>query len=105
MALDKHSTTHHVIPAKVFATILGILLVLTVLTVVFHQVHLGSLAAPVAFLIATTKAILVMMYFMHLKYDTTINRMIFGTAFFFVALLFVLCAIDIFTRIPVMSTL
>ncbi len=102
---DNHSSTHHVIPAKVFGMILGVLLVLTVLTVVFHVMHLGSLAAPVAFIIATTKAVLVMGYFMHLKYDTVINRVIFGTAFFFVALLFVLCAIDIFTRVNVQSTL
>lgn len=103
--MASHQSTHHVIPAKVFVIILGILLVLTVLTVVFHSMQLGSLAAPVAFIIATTKAVLVMAYFMHLKYDTTINKMIFGTAFFFVALLFILCVIDIATRIPVQSTL
>lgn len=103
--MENKQATHHVIPAKVFALILGILLILTVLTVTFHTMHLGSLAAPVAFIIATTKAILVMAYFMHLKYDSVINRVIFGTAFFFVTLLFVLCAIDIFTRIPVVSTL
>lgn len=103
--MANNESVHHVIPAKVFGIILVALLVLTVLTVTFHTMHLGSLAAPVAFLIATTKAILVMAYFMHLKYDTLINKVIFGTAFFFVALLFVLCAIDIFTRIPVVSTL
>lgn len=101
---NNHSV-HHVIPAKVFGIVLVVLLILTVLTVTFHTMHLGALAAPVAFLIATTKAILVMAYFMHLKYDTLINKIIFATAFFFVALLFVLCAIDIFTRIPVVSTL
>lgn len=100
-----HNSGHHVIPAKVFFNILVILLILTVLTVTFHTMHLGSLAAPVAFIIATTKAVLVMAYFMHLKYDKVINRAIFGIAFFFVALLFVLCVIDIFTRVPVTSTL
>ncbi len=103
--MTNNQSAHHVIPAKVFGIILVALLILTVLTVTFHTMHLGSLAAPVAFLIATTKAILVMAYFMHLKYDTLINKVIFGTAFFFVALLFVLCAIDIFTRVPVVSTL
>lgn len=102
---SNHSSSHHVVPAKVFGTILVILLILTVLTVVFHAMHLGSLAAPIAFIIATTKAVLVMAYFMHLKYDSVVNRVIFGTAFFFVALLFVLCVVDIFTRIPVTSTL
>lgn len=100
-----NDTTHHVIPAKVFGIILGILLVLTVLTVVFHNLQLGSLAAPVAFIIATSKALLVMAYFMHMKYDSLINKIIFGTAFFFVALLFILSAIDIFTRVAETSTL
>jgi cytochrome c oxidase subunit 4 len=67
--------------------------------------HLGSLAAPVAFIIATTKALVVMAYFMHMKYDTLINKIIFGTAFFFVTLLCIFCVLDIFTRIPVQSTL
>ena len=98
-------SSHHVIPAKVFGIVLGALLVLTLLTVVFHNLHLGSLAAPVAFIIATTKALMVMAYFMHMKYDSVINKVIFGTAFFFVTLLFVLSAIDIFTRISVQSTL
>jgi cytochrome c oxidase subunit 4 len=100
-----NQSSHHVIPAKVFGIILTILLVLTVLTVIFHNLHLGSLAAPVAFIIATTKAFLVMAYFMHMKYDSIINRVIFGTAFFFVTLLFVLCAVDVFTRVAVQSTL
>lgn len=101
---DNHSN-HHVVPAKVFSTILGILLVLTFLTVMFHNMHLGALAAPVAFLIATTKALLVMGYFMHMKWDSMINKIIFGTGFFFVALLFIITMIDVFTRIPVQSTL
>ena len=101
---ENHST-HHVIPAKTFGTILVVLLVLTVLTVTFHTLHLGALAAPIAFIIATTKAALVMAYFMHLKYDSVINRIIFGVAFFFVTLLFILCSIDIFTRVPISSTL
>lgn len=104
MASNNHSE-HHVIPAKVFFNILVILLVLTVLTVAFHVMHLGALAAPVAFIIATTKAGLVMSYFMHLKYDTVINRVIFGIAFFFVFLLFIISFIDVFTRVPITSTL
>lgn len=101
---DNHST-HHVVPAKFFAIILGVLLVLTVLTVAFHNMHLGALAAPVAFLIATTKALIVMSYFMHMKWDSMINRVVFGTGFFFVALLFIITMIDVFTRVSIQSTL
>ena len=97
--------SHHVIPFKVYMMTAVALFILTFATVGFHQMHLGSLAAPVAFLIASIKAALVMMYFMGLKYDNLTNRVIFGTAFFFLALLFAISALDIWTRITQLSTL
>lgn len=96
---------HHIIPLKVYLNVAIALYVLTVLTVVFHQMHLGALAAPVAFLIAAVKAALVMLYFMHLKYDNMMNRVNFGSAFFFLLLLFAFSALDIWTRIKAISTL
>ncbi len=106
MADHSHAESrHHVVPAKVFFNVFVALVVLTVLTVVFHEMHLGAFAAPVAFLIATAKATLVLMYFMHLKYDNMTNRVIFLSGFFFLALLFFFCFIDIFFRIPVVETL
>lgn len=96
---------HHIIPLKVYLNVAAALYVLTVLTVVFHQMHLGALAAPVAFLIAAIKAALVMLYFMHLKYDNMMNRVLFGSAFFFLVLLFAFSALDIWTRVKAFSTL
>jgi cytochrome c oxidase subunit 4 len=81
------------------------LVVLTVLTVTFHQMHLGALAAPVAFLIATAKATLVLAYFMHLKYDNKLNRVMFLSSFFFLFLLFLFSALDLFLRAPVLESM
>lgn len=81
------------------------LFALTFATVGFHMMHLGALAAPVAFLIASIKAAFVMLFFMGLKYDNLVNRVIFGTAFFFLALLFSFSALDIWTRVTQLSTL
>lgn len=100
---ENHS--HHIIPFKVYVMTAAALFVLTFATVGFHQLHLGAMAAPVAFLIASVKAALVMLFFMGLKYDNMINRVIFGTAFFFLALLFAISALDIWTRIVEKSTL
>ncbi|MEZ0392008.1 MAG: cytochrome C oxidase subunit IV family protein, partial [Pseudobdellovibrionaceae bacterium] len=61
--------------------------------------HLGVLATPIAFLIAIVKALLVMAFFMGLKYDVKGNRLIFATGFFFLGLLFFFCALDIWTRV------
>jgi cytochrome c oxidase subunit 4 len=96
---------HHVIPFNLLAKVCGGLLVLTALTVVTSRLHLGVLAAPVAFVIAFVKAMLVMTFFMGLKYDEKSNRMIFATSFIALALLFFFCALDIWTRVAQTSTL
>lgn len=100
-----NQSNHHITPASTYLGVFGALGLLTILTVVFYVMHLGPLAAPVAFLIATTKAALVMGYFMHLKYETGMNRLVFGLGFFFILLLFVFCMADIFTRAKVFNTL
>lgn len=96
---------HHIIPFSILRNVCAALLVLTVLTVVCARINFGVMAAPVAFLIAITKAMLVMSYFMGLKYDAKSNRVIFGLGFFFLAVLLFFCALDIWTRIGQMSTL
>lgn len=97
----KNNNLHHITPFKVYINVAAALFILTILTVAFHQMHLGALAAPVAFLIASIKAALVMLYFMHLKYEGAMNRVIFATGFFFLLLFFSFSALDIWTRIPV----
>ena len=99
------SGEHHIIPLKTYFKVAIALFILTILTVTFHEMHLGALAGPVAFLIAAVKASLVLLYFMHLKYDNMMNRVIFGSAFFFLLLLISFSALDIWTRIQNVSTL
>jgi caa(3)-type oxidase subunit IV len=68
-------------------------------------VDLGAFAGLVAFSIAAVKAFLVMGVFMGLKYETKLNRLIFGAGFFFLALLAFFCVIDIWTRLHQASSL
>jgi cytochrome c oxidase subunit 4 len=96
---------HFIVPAKVLLNVCFALLALTVLTVVTARMNLGVLAGAVAFSIAFVKAMLVMMYFMGLKYDTKGNRLIFGLGFLFLGVLFLFCVLDIYTRIAQTSTL
>jgi cytochrome c oxidase subunit IV len=110
MAAETHghgTGSHHITPLGVYLKVAGALFVLTFLTVIAHHFNyiLGALAAPVAFLIATVKAVLVMLFFMHLKYDNNMNRVIFGSGFFFLLLLYLFSEIDIITRIFNTSTL
>lgn len=106
MANDKHQEGgHHIIPFQVLGRVCVALLILTALTVATSRLHLGAMAAPVAFLIAFVKAMLVMGYFMGLKYEAKGNKVIFASGFFFLALLFFFSALDIWTRIAQTSTL
>lgn len=68
---DGHGGLAHVASLQILAGVLGALLVLTVVTVLAAKVDFGSrsLNLGIAMLIATVKATLVILFFMHLKYD------------------------------------
>jgi cytochrome c oxidase subunit 4 len=80
-----------------------LLLVLTGVTVWTGHMHLGSLALPLALTIATTKSLLVLIIFMHLKEDKGANRLVVGTAFIFVLLLLGIVLGDVATRFKPLS--
>ncbi len=84
----------HVVPVRVLATVWGVLLVLTVTTVAAAGVDLGNLNLGVAMLIATVKATLVLLFFMHLRYDRPILAIVFVTALLFVALFVSIALLD-----------
>lgn len=89
----------HIVPLKVNLNTLISLIVLTVITVYTAKfVDLGNFNLVLAMFIASLKASIVLSWFMHLKYDGKMNRAIFFSAFFFLALMIGLTASDIFTR-------
>ena len=95
---------HHIIPIPVYAGVLGILILGTIITVGVAQIDFGAWNTVIAMFVATIKASFVLLYFMHLKYDNAMNRVIFGSGFFFLLILFAFSIIDIITRIkPVMG--
>jgi cytochrome c oxidase subunit 4 len=97
-----HDGEVHITPLSTYIKVAVALFVLTFLTVTAHiyESHYLSAAPFIAFGIAAIKAFLVMAWFMHLKYEEPSNRVIFAMGFFFLAVLFAFCVIDIFTRVP-----
>lgn len=85
---------------KGYLYILLILLVLTIITVTASQINFGSSAANVviAMTIATVKATLVALFFMHLKDDKPINGLIFVSTLLFLAVFLGFCMIDAESR-------
>lgn len=90
--------SHHILPYKTGAIVFAALIVFTVITVAVAQVDLGVLNFPVAMLIATMKALMVVLLFMGLLYDSNDNRIIFGTSFIFAAIFVVLTGMDLISR-------
>jgi cytochrome c oxidase subunit 4 len=71
----------HVLPMKVLLGTWGALMVLTVLTVTVRSIDLGAdLNLLIAMIIATIKATLVCLYFMHLRYDKMFHTVVFISA-------------------------
>ena len=62
----------HLIPYRVYFLVWGSLMGLTLVTVGAKYAELQHLAIFAAILIATVKALLVLLYFMHLRYERPI---------------------------------
>lgn len=84
---------------KTYLAILVALLILTVITVTAASFDFGSANVIIAVLIATVKATLVALFFMHLRHDNAINSIIFLSALLFLSFLLILCLIDVNSRI------
>ena len=76
----------HVVPVWVLVAIWGALMLLTALTVAVAQVGFGKWYLWIAMSIASVKAILVVLFFMHLAWDRGINILIFVGSLIFVFL-------------------
>jgi cytochrome c oxidase subunit 4 len=88
----------HISPKSTYYAIFGALMVLTAITVGVAFVNLGSFNFPVAIGIAIFKATLVILFFMHAKYSSTLTKMFVGTAFFFLFILLALTLTDYLSR-------
>jgi cytochrome c oxidase subunit 4 len=83
---------------KTFVTVWAALLVLTALTVFVSTLELGPFNAIVALTIATVKALLVLLFFMELRYSTALTKVAVTAAIFFFCLLVGLTLTDYMTR-------
>jgi cytochrome c oxidase subunit 4 len=85
---DDGAVHAHISSVKFYVGILGALMVLTLLTVGIASIHLGPLNLAVAIIIASAKATLVLLFFMHLKTDNRFNGTIVICSLMFVGVFF-----------------
>jgi len=88
----------HVSPLKIYIGIFAALMVLTVVTILVAYVDLGEMNKVVAMGIASFKATLVVLYFMHVKYSSRLTKLIVVSGFFFLAILLTLTMADYGSR-------
>lgn len=69
-AANNHA--HHIVRPKTYFMVFGALIVFTLLTVAVSYVDLKAMSTVVALSIASCKALLVLMFFMHVKYTTRV---------------------------------
>lgn len=79
----EESRPGHLVPAGLLVAVFVALMALTALTVAVSYFDFGEVNLLVALGVATVKATLVALYFMHLRYDKPFNAIIFviGIAF------------------------
>ena len=77
---------HH-LPKNLYFVIFGALMVLTAMTVGLAFVNLGQMNIVVALAVAIVKASLVVLFFMHLKYESHLTKVVLGAGVFWLMLL------------------
>ncbi len=87
------------VPLRVYVAVFVVLILLTLTTTAVAFVDLGgNLNAVVAIAIAIFKALLVILYFMHLRYSRPLTWVFAGAGFFWLVILMTLTMSDVLTR-------
>jgi cytochrome c oxidase subunit 4 len=97
----RHHPDHgslHVVPVGTYIAVFIALMVLTIVTVAASRVDLGVFNTPVALGIAVAKAILVILFFMHVKYGPRLIGLFVAGAFLWLSHLIAGTAADYISR-------
>ncbi|HZT77165.1 MAG TPA: cytochrome C oxidase subunit IV family protein [Vicinamibacterales bacterium] len=93
--------SEHIVPTRVYYTIFTILMICTALTVAVAYVDLGAIWGPlntvVAIAIAIFKAVLVVLFFMHVKYSSRLTWAVIAGGLFWLLILLTIIG-DYLTR-------
>ncbi len=88
----------HVVSQKTYYFIFAILMVLLVLTVGVAEVNLGPLNFTVAMVISVAKTVLIMLFFMHVRYSSRLVQLFAAAGFGWLMIMVLLTMSDYLTR-------
>lgn len=89
---------HHVVPRKIYYRIFGALMLMTAITVGVAYIDLGPINTIVAIVIACLKAMIVVLYFMHVKFGTRLVKLTVIAGLYWMGILLTLTLSDYLTR-------
>src|ERR1700761_8329551 len=89
---------HHIVSPVQYAMVFGTLLVGTLITVVAAEFDLGVMNPVVALAIACTKAVIVILFFMHVKYQSKLIKLTVAAGFFTFLVLITMTLSDYISR-------
>ena len=95
-----HDQHVHVTSIKLLLTVWVALMIGTWLTVTATYFDLGALNIWIGLAIATVKAVLGALYFMHLRWDKPFNAFLFIACFLFLALFIGIAMMDTAQNLP-----
>ena len=90
--------TEAVVSIKTYALIFVTLLILTLTTFAVSSVDLGGMNAIVALIIAAGKAVLVALFFMHLRYSRPLMLVVVVAGLLWLGIMIILTLGDFLTR-------
>ena len=89
---------HHIVTPRVYGIVFASLLVFTGITVAAAYLNLGIFNPIVALAIACTKGVIVILFFMHIKYQSNLVKLTVAAGFFTFLILITMTLTDYISR-------
>jgi cytochrome c oxidase subunit 4 len=99
------SPGHHVAPVSMYLAVFAALIVGTILTVVVAYFDLGALNNIVMLAVAIAKALLVILFFMHVRWSSRLTWIVAASGFFWLLIMFSITMADYMSRGWIAGTL
>src|ERR1051325_1487388 len=90
--------SEHIVPRKTYFSVFAALLVFTAITVIAANIDFGRMNDVIAITIAVTKMMLVLLFFMHVRYSSRLIWVIVASMFFWLLILLLLTLTDYTSR-------
>ncbi len=90
--------TEKIVPIRVYIAVAAALFALLGLTVAIAYVDLGNFNLLIALTIAILKALLVVLFFMHVRYSSKVTRVVASAGIIWLSIMFILTMSDFLTR-------